>query len=146
MKEWDETLRRKFGFSIESEDTPQQTSSNDAKDPIKFVSKGWGYEKWIVNCPRYCGKILFLAKGKKCSWHYHQRKDEVFYVQKGAIEVYYSTGDSLETADKLVLIEGDKFHVPVRLRHQMVALKDTELFEFSTEHFDSDSIRLEKGD
>ena len=30
-----------------------------------------------------------------------------------AIEVYYSTGDSLETADKLVLIEGDKFHVPV---------------------------------
>lgn len=146
MKEWDETLRRKFGFSIESEDTPQQTSSNDAKDPIKFVSKGWGYEKWIVNCPRYCGKILFLAKGKKCSWHYHQRKDEVFYVQKGAIEVYYSTGDSLETADKLVLIEGDKFHVPVRLRHQMVALKDTELFEFSTEHFESDSIRLEKGD
>ena len=48
MKEWDETLRRKFGFSIESEDTPQQTSSNDAKDPIKFVPKGWGYEKWIV--------------------------------------------------------------------------------------------------
>ena len=146
MKEWDETLRRKFGFSIGSEDTPQPTSSNDAQDPIKFVPKGWGYEKWIVNCPRYCGKILFLAKGKRCSWHYHQRKDEVFYVQKGAIEVYYSTGDSLETADKVVLIEGDKFHVPVRLRHQMVALKDTELFEFSTEHFDSDSIRLEKGD
>ena len=63
------------------------------------------------------------------------------------IEVYYSTGDSLETSDKLVLIEGDKFHVPVRLRHQMVqTFKDTELFEFSTEHFDSDSIRLEKGD
>ena len=40
--------------------------------------------------------------------------------RRAAIEVYYSTGDSLETADKLVLIEGDKFHVPVRLRHQMV--------------------------
>ena len=45
MKEWDETLRRKFGFSIESEGTPQPTSSNDAKDPVKFVPKGWGYEK-----------------------------------------------------------------------------------------------------
>ena len=44
-------------------------------------------------------------------------------MYRRAIEVYYSKGDSLETADKLVLIEGDKFHVPVRLRHQMVHLK-----------------------
>jgi len=28
----------------------------------------------------------------------------------------------------------------------MVALEDTELFEFSTEHFDEDSYRIEKGD
>lgn len=146
MKEWEEALRRKFGFSIESEDTHQPTSSNDAKDPIKFVSKGWGYEKWIVNCPMYCGKILFLAKGKKCSWHYHRQKDEVFYVQSGAIEVIYSYENSSEAADKIILIEGDKFHVPSGMRHQMFALKDTELFEFSTEHFDEDSIRLEKGD
>ena len=49
-----------------------------AGDPIKFVSKGWGYEKWIANSPSYCGKLLFIAKGKKCSWHYHKLKDEVF--------------------------------------------------------------------
>ena len=30
--------------------------------------------------------------------------------------------------------------------NQMKALKDTEMFEFSTQHFDSDSIRLIKGD
>ena len=40
------------------------------------------------------------------------------------------------------LERGDKFHVPVGMRHQMYALEDTELFEFSTEHFDSDSIRV----
>ena len=146
MKEWEETLQRRFGFSIGSEDTPQPTSSNDVKDPIKFVSKGWGYEKWIVNCPMYCGKILFLSKDKKCSWHYHKKKDEVFYVQSGAVEVLYSFDDSRETADKILLTEGDKFHVPTGMRHQMFALKDTELFEFSTEHFDDDSIRLQKGD
>ena len=56
-----------------------------AGDPIKFVSKGWGYEKWIANSPSYCGKLLFIAKGKKCSWHYHKIKDEVFYVQSGKI-------------------------------------------------------------
>jgi len=44
------------------------------------------------------------------------------------------------------LERGDKFHVPVGMRHQMYALEDTELFEFSTEHFDSDSIRVIPGD
>lgn len=117
-----------------------------ASDPIKFVSKGWGYEKWIANSPFYCGKLLFIAKNKKCSWHYHKLKDEVFYVHSGAIELYYSMKDSLESANKIVLVKGDKFHVPREMRHQMYALHDTELFEFSTEHFDSDSYRIEKGD
>ena len=117
-----------------------------ASDSIKFVPKGWGFEKWIVNCPEYCGKILYFAQGKKCSWHYHLLKDEVFYIQRGAIEVVYSYQDRIENADKILLVEGDKFHVPKGMRHQMYALKDTELFEFSTTHFDSDSIRIVKGD
>ena len=117
-----------------------------AGELVKFVSKGWGYEKWIVNCEKYCGKILFLAKGKKCSWHYHRKKDEVFYVQSGAIKIYYGWDDNIEMASVAVLERGDKFHVPIRLKHRMVALEDTELFEFSTEHFDEDSYRIEKGD
>ena len=117
-----------------------------ASDPIKFVPKGWGHEKWIVNCPEYCGKILFFAKDKKCSWHYHEEKDEVFYVQSGAVELVYSYGDSAEAGDKIILVEGDKFHVPTGMRHQVYALKDTHIFEFSTQHFDSDSYRIEKGD
>ena len=122
------------------------SSTPRAAEPIKFVSKGWGYEKWIVNCDRYCGKILHIVQGKKCSWHYHELKDEVFYVQKGAIELSYSWDDRLEIANIKILTEGDKFHVPAGLRHRMQALKDTELFEFSTQHFDEDSIRIEKGD
>ena len=44
---------------------------------MKFVPKGWGFEKWIVNKPEYCGKLLYFVKGKRCSWHYHKIKDEV---------------------------------------------------------------------
>ena len=117
-----------------------------AGDPIKFVSKGWGYEKWIANSPSYCGKLLFIAKGKKCSWHYHKLKDEVFYVQSGAIELSYGWNEDKKLSETVTLIEGDKFHVPTGLKHQMFALKDTELFEFSTQHFDSDSNRIERGD
>ena len=119
--------------------------------PIKFVPKGWGFEKWIVNCKEYCGKLLYFVKGRKCSWHYHKLKDEVFYIQSGKVLVRYSYEDEMYSKGQLVASEqilgpGDNFHVPPGLRHQMIALEDTELFEFSTQHFDSDSYRIEKGD
>jgi len=113
---------------------------------IKFVPKGWGFEKWIVNCEEYCGKLLYFAKGKRCSWHFHKLKDEVFYVQSGKILVKYSDSDDLTKAAEVILERGDNFHVYTGLKHQMIALEDTELFEFSTQHFDSDSYRIEKGD
>ena len=114
--------------------------------PIKHVEKGWGWEKWIVNCPEYCGKLLFFNEGKRCSWHYHVLKDEVFYLQSGKLVVKYSDQDDLEAAESIVLNPGENFHVYRGLRHQMMALEDSELFEFSTQHFDEDSYRLIKGD
>jgi quercetin dioxygenase-like cupin family protein len=122
----------------------EQKMSNSL--PIKFVPKGWGFEKWIINCEEYCGKLLYFVKGKKCSWHYHELKDEVFYVQSGKIQVRYSHKDNIDKANVTILEKGDNFHVSRGLRHQMEALEDTELFEFSTQHFDSDSYRIIKGD
>ena len=119
--------------------------SNNSTSMI-HVDKGWGWERWIVNKEEYCGKLLFFEKGKKCSWHYHKIKDEVFYLQSGRLLVKYSDGDFLESAKEKVLEAGENFHVPTGLRHQMIALEDSELFEFSTQHFDSDSYRIEKGD
>ena len=113
---------------------------------MNFVPKGWGWERWIVNCEEYCGKLLFFNKNKRCSWHYHKLKDEVFYLQSGKMIVYYSDADKIENAEQLILNAGDNFHVYTGLRHQMVALEDSELFEFSTQHFDSDSYRILKGD
>ena len=114
-----------------------------ASSEIKFVSKGWGFEKWIVNCEEYCGKLLYFAKGRKCSWHYHKLKDEVFYVQSGKILVFYSEEDDIylngvKRAQSIILCPGDKFHIYRGLRHQILA--------FSTQHFDSDSYIIEKGD
>lgn len=111
---------------------------------IKFVPKGWGFEKWIVNNEEYCGKLLYLVKGKKCSWHYHILKDETFYIQSGKVLLKYSETDVPEF--EKILGPGDNFHIYRGLRHQIVALEDTELFEFSTQHFDTDSIRIECGD
>ena len=111
-----------------------------------FVPKGWGFEKWITNNELYCGKILYFVKGKECSWHFHEVKDEVLYVQSGSIVLKFSDDDSILGADEIVLERGDSFRIRPKLRHQMFALEDTEIFEISTTHFDEDSIRLLKGD
>lgn len=129
---------------------------------MKYVIKGWGYEKWIVNKKEYCGKLLFFKAGKKCSYHYHKIKDETFYLQKGRMIVRYETeedyvkrGESqdhfdlrncLDACNTTILEAGQSFYIPPGMRHQMEAITDCELFEFSTEHFDEDSYRLIKGD
>ena len=115
-------------------------------DAITIHPKGWGYEKWIVNKEEYCGKLLHMIKGKKCSWHYHTLKAETFYLQEGKILLKYSDDDNIEKAKEIVLCRGDKFHIYRGLRHQMFALEDTDLFEFSTQHFEHDSNRVIQGD
>ena len=116
------------------------------KKQPKFVDKGWGYEKWIANSDEYCGKLLFIKKNHRCSWHYHILKDETFYLQSGKIELFYSAENDRDQAKKLILEPGESFHCCRGTRHQMLALEDSELFEFSTEHFDEDSHRLIPGD
>jgi len=116
------------------------------RKPVNFVKKGWGSETWLVNNDKYCGKILYFEKDKRLSWHYHLKKEETFYLQSGKLLVKFSMQDDLDRADEVVLEEGDCFDVPVGLRHQMIALEESYLFEFSTHHEDEDSWRIIKGD
>ena len=111
-----------------------------------FVKKGWGYELWIWNSDKYCGKILHLDSGKRFSWHYHIEKDEVFYVRSGRVRLLYGYNPDIEKAVELILGPDSSFHIPSRLNHQLIALEDSDVIEFSTTHRDEDSIRLIKGD
>ncbi len=113
---------------------------------MKIVYKGWGREEWVVNKPAYCGKILYFLSGKRCSFHHHRLKDETFFLRSGKLMLLFSDGDDLESASVKVLFPGDSFHVSPGLRHQMIGLEESELIEFSTEHFDEDSYRIIKGD
>jgi mannose-6-phosphate isomerase-like protein (cupin superfamily) len=130
---------------------------------VGFIPKGWGYEKIIHNCDAYCGKILHFVAGRRCSIHYHKEKKETFYLNRGKMQIYYC--DTLEPLQKLaeadttdihlrvydymetvILTQGMKFEVPVGRVHQMIALEDSELLEFSTPDTAEDSYRLIKGD
>ena len=112
----------------------------------KLVPKGWGYELWITNNSNYCGKLLKIIKGKKLSWHYHKVKDEVMFCQSGRVKIIYGWNSDIGIATQIILEKGESFHIPRELIHRIEAIEDSEILEFSTQHFDEDSYRVEKGD
>jgi quercetin dioxygenase-like cupin family protein len=106
---------------------------------MNFVPKQWGYEIWYVNNEKYCGKKLFIRQGKYCSFHLHRIKEETLLVEGRILMAY---GYDLEAITTVELNTGQAFHIKPGLVHQMYAVEDTFITEFSTQHFDEDSYRL----
>ena len=107
--------------------------------------KAWGYENWIINNELYCGKLLVFKKDKSFSMHYHLLKDEAWYISKGKFLYKYI---DTETAEQhtIEVTEGDCIHLMPGQPHQMLALEEGScIFEVSTQHFDSDSYRVQMG-
>ena len=96
--------------------------------------KVWGKELWIVNEGKYCGKILCLDKGYKCSYHYHRIKDETFYILKGSVYMKIKEAD-------FYLEPGDTVHITPGTKHSFTGLEYSEILEISTQHFEDDSYR-----
>jgi mannose-6-phosphate isomerase-like protein (cupin superfamily) len=110
-----------------------------------IVQKGWGHEVIIVNSPKYCGKILHFHAGGKFSMHYHLLKEETWYVASGRFRFrYIDTTDA--TMYEVALGVGDIVTNYVGQPHQIICEEEGGIFEVSTEHFDSDSYRVFKGD
>jgi mannose-6-phosphate isomerase-like protein (cupin superfamily) len=120
--------------------------SDRIRQPVHVEPKGWGREVWLANNPLYCGKILEINKGKRCSLHFHKLKTESFYLRAGTLKVRIKESPESEQTEEFILSAGECMDIPPGLVHQMEALENAELYEFSTEHFDSDSHRIVRGD
>ncbi len=116
------------------------------RQPVRIVPKGWGREVWISNGELYCGKILEIRQGRKCSLHYHKLKTESFYLRTGSLRIRVKELPESDDVEQFELRAGECMDIHPGLVHQMEALEDSELYEFSTQHFDSDSHRLTPGD
>lgn len=114
------------------------------KSPNK-VEKKWGYELWIHNDEDYCGKLLVFNKcGDKFSMHYHLKKKETWFVQRGGFIFNWIDVEN-GTLHTKVLAIGDSVLIERGLPHQLEAMMDeSTIFEVSTEHFDEDSYRIYK--
>jgi len=101
----------------------------------KEVPKVWGKEIWLANYD-YCGKLLILNKGFRCSMHYHKNKDETFYINKGKVLMEIDN-------EKKIMLPGDSVRLTQGMKHRFTGLEDSEIMEFSTHHEDEDSYREE---
>jgi quercetin dioxygenase-like cupin family protein len=97
--------------------------------------KLWGSEEWLANTDKYCGKILVLEEGFRCSYHFHKNKDETFYVLDGLVYLNLDGKDN-------ILKPGDSRRVMPGQKHYFTSLEGrSRIIEISTHHEDSDSYR-----
>lgn len=104
-------------------------------------TKLWGTERWLVNDPErgYCVKEMTVLPGFQCSLHYHDIKDETFYVVMGTLMLNVDgIMHRLEVGDWYRIKPGSihRFHATGGVACTFV--------EASTFHSDEDVVRLEE--
>lgn len=106
----------------------------------KKTEKPWGYELLFALTPHYAGKILFVKKGHRLSFQYHEVKDETLYIQSGKalLEIEDEHGVMVETEAS----PGYCFRLLPFKKHRFRAIEDTTFLEVSTPELD-DVVRLD---
>jgi len=102
----------------------------------KKVPKVWGKELWLVNCRKYCGKLLMLNKGSVSSYHYHMVKQETFYCLKGLVKLVIGEIEYQLTPDNSPIT------ILPKEKHKFEGVTDAVILEVSTMHRDDDVVRL----
>ncbi len=106
--------------------------------PITRVPKPWGYELIWGKTAKYVGKILHVKQGESLSRQYHEMKDETLLVIRGKVRLTLALGNEQRVRE---LCEGEAFHIPPRLIHQIEAIEEADIVEVSTPELD-DVVRL----
>jgi mannose-6-phosphate isomerase-like protein (cupin superfamily) len=109
-------------------------------DSVEKTDKPWGYELLWARTRSYAAKILHIKEGHKLSLQYHQRKEETMLLYSGRMLLVLE--DDRGELREIYVEPGESHHIPAGRRHRMIALKDCEVFEVSTNDLD-DVVRIE---
>ena len=119
------------------------------EDNAKVVLKPWGKEVWVNyrkgenvgdEDKKYIMKKLYINKGTRTSFQYHNEKEETNFLIKGSVEAWFE--DTKGHIDIQVLNAGAIWSIPAGLKHRIVTLEDIILMESSTPEVD-DVVRIE---
>ena len=78
-----------------------------------------------------------IRKGFSRGNHYHEQKEEIFYVFEGKIKASFVDMDSLEKEER-ILEKGDKIRVQPRCGHLFYGLENTLVIEYSPQVYDKE--------
>lgn len=115
----------------------------------KVVLKPWGKEVWINfykdekigdETKKYIMKKLYINKGTRTSFQYHEKKIETNFLIKGSVEAWFE--DKKGHIDIKILKSGSIWSIQPFIKHRIVTLEDVILIESSTPEVD-DVIRIE---
>ena len=118
------------------------------EDSAKVVNKPWGKEVWINyregenigdETKLYVMKKLYIVKGTKTSFQYHQKKSETNFLVKGKVEAWFESRPGY--IEKKILNAGSIWSIPPNTKHRIITLEDVTLLEASTPEVD-DVIRI----
>jgi len=76
-----------------------------------------------------------IVKGFSRGNHYHEKKEEIFYVFQGKIKASFLDMDTLQK-DERILEKGDKIRVKTRCGHLFYGLEDALVIEYSPQVYD----------
>ena len=105
-------------------------------------AKRWEEERGEFVQIAYQERMYHLAafeirKGFSRGNHYHEKKEEIFYVFEGKIKASFIDMDSLEKEER-ILEKGDKIRVQPRCGHLFYGLEDTLVIEYSPQVYDKE--------
>jgi len=84
-----------------------------------------------------------IRKGFSRGNHYHEKKEEIFYIFQGKIKASFLDMDTLQREEK-VLQKGDKIRVDPYCGHLFYGLEDTFVVEYSPQVYNKeDSYRID---
>ena len=90
------------------------------------------------------GHVAFfeLKKDQFRGNHYHEKKEEVFYIISGRIRAIFADIDTSEREEQ-ILTKGDKVQVPTRMGHIFHGLEHAMVVEYSPQYYDKeDALKI----
>ena len=100
----------------------------------KKNDKPWGYEIVWGALPAVHGKILVIEKGKRTSFKYYERKNEVLHILRGKAHIKY--GDQQTLIDEISapyreqeFAVGDVLFIQNGSPYRITAIEECEIIE-----------------
>jgi len=89
--------------------------------------------------------VFQIKEGFSRGNHYHEKKEEIFYVFQGKIRALFLDMDTLQKEEK-ILEKGDKIRVKPRCGHLFYGLEDTLVVEYSPQVYEKeDTHKIDLG-